>query len=465
MPATPTGTVIPARRWALVLPLLACTSHPLSAPTPAPEGQTNQVFVQSPKREVDILFLVDKSPTMKDEQASLAQNFPRFIEVLEGITGGLPDIHLGVITQDMGAGGLEQSSDVGGTCTRLSNDGARLRNQRGPLAPPGCSPPAGRFIKDVARADGSRDRNYTGSLAETFACIAQVGPDGCGFEQHLLAIAKALDGSVPENAGFLRKDAYLAIVILSDEDDCSAREPRALFGEDSATLGPFSDWRCAEFGWTCGGQNMSRSPASYQSCEPMEASPYLFHPQQIADFVRELKTDPERIMVATIIGPPTPIRTGMDGNNRFGLLPSCSNGAQNAEPMPRIKYFADKVSNQSTPVSICEDDLSTGLTRIAQQLRRLIEKSCLEAPPIDIDRNPANGVQADCTVAERPLRPAAGSSPRVVPACPALAGQPCWKLVEDRTSCAASGHRVDVDRGGATPPEDTVLDVSCLTGR
>jgi hypothetical protein len=447
----------------LLLTLGGCTSHPLSAPTPLPEGQTNQTFPLNLKREVDILFLVDKSPTMKDEQTALAQNFPRFIEVLEGIQGGLPDIHLGVITQDMGVGGLEEGGAVGQSCTKESNDGGRLRNQRAPLAAPGCQPPSGRFIRDVARADGSRDRNYTGSLADTFACIAQVGPDGCGFEQHLLAIAKALDGSVPENAGFLRKDAYLAIVILSDEDDCSAREPGQMFGPDSPTMGPFSDWRCAEHGWTCGGQKMTRSPASYESCEPAESSPYMFHPQQVADVVRSLKADPERIMVATIIGPATPVRTGMDSLDRFGLLPSCTNGQQNAEPMPRIKYFADKVSKQSTPVSICNDDLSSGLTQIAQVLRRLIEKTCLGAAPADLDGNPDNGLQADCSVVERPLHPAPGVASKVVPACPGPAGgQPCWSLVADPTSCAASGYRVDVERGGAAVPEDTMLDVSCL---
>jgi hypothetical protein len=363
----------------------------------------------------------------------------------------------------MGAGGLEQDEPVGISCTKESNDGGRLRNQRAPLAAPGCAPPDGRFIRDVARADGGRDRNYSGSLAETFACIAQVGPDGCGFEQHLLAIARALDGSVPENAGFLRKDAFLAIVILSDEDDCSAREPGLMFGPDSPAMGPFSDWRCAEHGWTCGGQKMSRSPASYQSCEPAEGSPYLFHPQQVADVIRSLKDDPERIMVATIIGPSTPVRTGMDAMNRFGLLPSCTNGEQNAEPMPRIQYFADKVSRHSTPVSICNDDLSTGLTQIAERLRRLIEKTCLAAPPLDIDGNAGNGLQADCTVQERPARPAAGDSSRVIPRCPGPGGGPCWNLVEDRAGCMVAGHRIDVDRQGAPAPEDTLLDVNCAT--
>ena len=116
--------------------------------------------------------MVDKSPTMKDEQTSLANNFPRFIEVLENIPGGLPNVHIGVITQDIGAGGFS----TGGTC-KGAGDGGRL-----PVAPrvAGCTPPSGACISDVESAEGTRQRNYTGALADTFACIAQVGPDGCG---------------------------------------------------------------------------------------------------------------------------------------------------------------------------------------------------------------------------------------------------------------------------------------------
>ena len=115
LPLKLTGTLS-----ALALALWACNSHPLQAPTPAPEAQTNQNFMLNPAREVDVLFLVDKSPTMRDEQASLAQNFPRFIEVLENIKGGMPDLHLGVITQDMGAGGYEQQMGGLGEVARPS---------------------------------------------------------------------------------------------------------------------------------------------------------------------------------------------------------------------------------------------------------------------------------------------------------------------------------------------------------
>ena len=50
---------------------------------------------------------------------------------------------------------------------------------------------------------------------------------GCGFEHQLASIDRALgaDGQGPApatNLGFLRSEAYLGIVMLTNEDDCSA---------------------------------------------------------------------------------------------------------------------------------------------------------------------------------------------------------------------------------------------------
>ena len=194
--------------------LVACQARSVEAPRINPERVIHHDIPISQNRDIDLLFMVDKSPTMADEQASLAANFPRFINVLQNIPGGLPNVHIGVITQDIGAGGFS----TGGTCTGAGDAG---RLQAAPRVA-GCTPPSGAFISDVAGSEGTRQTNYAGTLADTFACIAQVGPDGCGFEQHLESLKRALDGSVPENAGFLRKDAYLGIIILSDEDDCSA---------------------------------------------------------------------------------------------------------------------------------------------------------------------------------------------------------------------------------------------------
>ena len=43
---------------------------------------------------------------------------------------------------------------------------------------------------------------------------------------------RALDGSNPENEGFLRDDAFLAVIFVADEDDCSAFS-RGVFDPDN----------------------------------------------------------------------------------------------------------------------------------------------------------------------------------------------------------------------------------------
>lgn len=70
-----------------------------------------------------------------------------------------------------------------------------------------------------------------------FRCVATPGTGGCGWEQQLEAALKAVTpstssvrfvGGTPghgdrENAGFLRDDSTLAIVFVTDEDDCSVQ--------------------------------------------------------------------------------------------------------------------------------------------------------------------------------------------------------------------------------------------------
>src|SRR5262249_12371662 len=79
---------------------------------------------------------------------------------------------------------------------------------------PGCTPPTDNYIVDIKRPDRMRMSNHTGALADTFSSIAQLGDQGCGYEAQLEGMKRALDVSRPENAGFLRPGACLAVVII-----------------------------------------------------------------------------------------------------------------------------------------------------------------------------------------------------------------------------------------------------------
>jgi hypothetical protein len=82
------------------------------------------------------------------------------------------------------------------------------------------------------------------SFGASIASVAAMGTGGCGFEQQLEAVSPSaptvhtVPGSVPpvfalgtlshgdrQNAGFVRPGSALAIVLLTDEEDCSARDP------------------------------------------------------------------------------------------------------------------------------------------------------------------------------------------------------------------------------------------------
>src|SRR5262249_34451972 len=89
---------------ALPFALWACTSHSLVPPSLKPEQQTNLSYEVNPSRELDILFMIDNSPSMGSKQKSLARNFPAFMNVLKNIPGGLPDVHVAIVSSDLGAG-------------------------------------------------------------------------------------------------------------------------------------------------------------------------------------------------------------------------------------------------------------------------------------------------------------------------------------------------------------------------
>ena len=153
--------------------------------------------------------------------------------------------------------------------------------------------------------------------------MAFLGITGCGLEQHLLSLSRALgaDGFDPpgENQGFLRPDAYLGIVIIANEDDCSARDGAnsALFGTAPNTLagtfGPVQSFRCNEFGHTCGRgapnrnapNNMATDMVTYTDCVSNETSAVPQAGRAFVTEIKSLKADPaNQILVAAIVGVP-----------------------------------------------------------------------------------------------------------------------------------------------------------------
>jgi len=156
--------------------------------------------------KMDIVFVIDDSGSMAEEQENLATNFPNFIQVINdfvttdgaaldyrvAITTTGRDVDYSVVLPGFGALPFSEQGD----------DGAFRQS---------CGMPR-RWLE---RADGN--------VAQTFSCAAQVGTSGPSIEMPLYAAELALRDRVTDgtNAGFLREDALLALVFLTDENDCS----------------------------------------------------------------------------------------------------------------------------------------------------------------------------------------------------------------------------------------------------
>lgn len=341
------------RRACLALLLAACTRE-------ASIGAVREYPVVAPDK-VDVLFIIDRSDSMMGKQAQLAENLPRTLGVLEGLRGGLPSLHVGVITSDLGAGPY--------TLETCSGDGDGGELQSSPRVD-GCSPPSGAFLADEIGPAGERARNYSGALADAFGCIARVGIGGCGFEQPLAAMRRALDGSVPGNQGFLRPDAFLVLVFVTDEDDCSAADPAALFDpapEAVATLGALTSFRCTRFGLLCGGRELDAA-GEHRNCEP-RAGALVSHTDDFTGFLRFIR-DPRALFVAVIAGPPSPVivRPAPSG---LALAPACTHEGGFAQPATRLAAFAEAFPNHAFH-SLCDDDLPDVLAALGNDISRTI---------------------------------------------------------------------------------------------
>lgn len=139
-----------------------------------------------------------------------------FIQVLAAFEN---DFRIGVITTDVGACDNRLPGAMGGT-----EWGARP--QRGCLQPNG---PPGTGLKIIAREDLLDDDGSNDDIGARFiATLANIRTYGSAVERGLDAAVDFLDPATPRDescsndlAAFVRDDAKLLVIFLTDEEDCS----------------------------------------------------------------------------------------------------------------------------------------------------------------------------------------------------------------------------------------------------
>ncbi len=445
----------------VVLALLAgCPDRTVSEVLPE-QGKVEVKDIPAvPRRDVDILFLIDDSLSMKEEQDSLRANFSRFIGVLESLDGGLPNVQIGVITPNLGTSALD-----GTTATPIG--GCSGQGEGGTLRPLGAGGP--RFLRNIADGSGGRQTNYgTRTLTDAFAQLATVGTAGCGIEQHLEAVKRALDGTNPLNAGFVRESAYLAVIVIADEDDCSLAKSTLFAGPQDATYSDVVNFRCTAQGVACDTPATAFEDATgrREDCHAREDSEMLASVDRYVEFLAGKKRDPRDVIVAGILGDPTPFEITKKGAITV-LKQSCPENAAGAVAFPAVRT-AQVIAQfeHSIRTTICDEDLSEGLTAIGAALKDTFGDPCFDNTLADVD--PATpGGQYDCSVTEvRRHVVAPDEELRVLPACDRGAA-PCWRIVEDAVQCSytkTDPHlKLVIDRGGATPEPDIHVKASCVT--
>jgi hypothetical protein len=330
----------------------------------------------TPVTKLDVLFVIDGSGSMLPEQTALvASAGDQLFGQLANELGGPPDLHVAVISTDVSTG----RTDVPG-CPAEDDDGRFVLGR-----PESVCPVTGTYLIDEDDGAGGRTVNYTGTLADAFSCAASIGSDGCGFEQPLEAVRRALDGRHPGNAGFLRPDALLLVVLMTDEDDCSTFDT-TMFGEPQADLasplGPRSSFRCFEFGVVCD-DDAPRVHGEKTGCVAREDSPYVHGIDAYATFLRGLKADPATVMLAGMYGPVGPVVVGPDPvspETYLALQYTCSAPETDvaAQPPVRLAQLADEFPSRFVFESLCDSAMSQRLFRISRSAAGVMtQRPCL----------------------------------------------------------------------------------------
>jgi len=162
--------------------------------------QWSDEFQQRTVDASDILFVIDDSCSMSDEQDELAANFENFIQTFVQST---IDYHVGVVRAALGG-----DNEQWGILEDVPGFGGKWIDQD-----------TGATAQDKIDAFTTHDFDGDGIFEDG---MAGVGTGGGACEMALQASFSALTYQTHPgypNEGFLRDDANLAIIVLSDEMD------------------------------------------------------------------------------------------------------------------------------------------------------------------------------------------------------------------------------------------------------
>ncbi len=260
----------------------ACLDRPVALQQPSTSKLSTKLYQNKKVDKIDLLFMIDNSASMADKQKILADAVPDLVNRLtnpvcvdssganaESVPSGQPcpngkvrefdpikDIHIGVITSSLGGHGADSCSESGQGFTPHQADMSHLIT-RGKDASGGAIPTVptwnskGFLNWDPDGKASPPGESNVGNLISNFTDIVRgADEDGCGFESQLEAWYRFLVDPAPyaqmapcdcdaahpnqcrcgtgldttvlqQRADMVRQDSLLAVVMLTDENDCS----------------------------------------------------------------------------------------------------------------------------------------------------------------------------------------------------------------------------------------------------
>lgn len=371
--------------------------------------------------KVDVLLVIDNSPSMSPKQKALGNQIGRLMRSLQQLD---IDSQVGIISTDIGtntAPGTPWGGAIGvcdtyegddgvlqsAACTTRLSTSFEARTACSTLCPDSKYVPTDgrRYIRSaggMSNVPSSMEIDpMTGKMIDTgpekaLRCMGLIGDGGCGVESPLEAIKRALDGHRSENDGFLRADALLAVLIISDEDDCSVQlsrrsennpANRSCAVTDPEAYDCFNiDYRCFASSVQCDQSMLSTGVKT--NCKERSGN-YLEPVDKYVSFLNTLRPM-GRLVVSGIWTRPSvseggkvEIARGSGGtsspflNRAPGAGASCAYAADPniiGQAQLRLSSFAGKIPG-SLQASVCDiDNYGLALDRVVQAIKTKLGK-------------------------------------------------------------------------------------------
>lgn len=198
---------------------VAANPAPVPAPTAAPAPGNDEPRAGAPvvhqttqkQGKVDVLWMVDDSGSMAWAQNNLTSKFEAFAKKL---SDARVDFRVGVTSSDVCDIDWNTGEPKPNKYCANKDDISSGEKVNGVMV----GPAQGRLV-----VDGSSSKSVLtpgADFVSTFARLAKIGTAGSGMEHGLTAVKMTVEKSksgVIKN--FLRSDAFLSVIVLSDEED------------------------------------------------------------------------------------------------------------------------------------------------------------------------------------------------------------------------------------------------------